>query len=222
MHMLERLADLIAPDDCLLCGRESRLLCADCLPQLPAIPGRCFGCAKATEGAACPGCISQANLDSVQTASHYTGIAKLLVANLKFRGNQSAARLMAEAILLRCTLPADGLLVHMPATTSHVRERGYDQSALMVRHISRLTGLHRADLLRRSGSHHQLGADRQQRLEQLSDALSVSRAPAVQGKHIMLIDDVLTTGSSLSAAASALRRAGAARIDAVTFAQSIA
>lgn len=221
MHLLERIANFIAPDDCLSCGQETGLLCAACLPTLPMPPGRCFGCDTAVSGVACAACLRLAGLGSLQAATHYTGLAKLLVASLKFRGNQAAARRMAAAIRLRCTLPSDVLLVHMPATTAHVRERGYDQSQLIVRQLSRDLGLPRADLLRRSGHHHQLGSSRVQRQQQLAGSLMVAQPRLLAGKHIFLIDDVLTTGSSLTAATKVLRAAGARSVDACVFAQSI-
>jgi ComF family protein len=221
MHLLERLAAFIAPDDCLSCGRESALLCSNCLPLLPELPKRCFGCNATVTDLACAQCLQVAGLSSLQAASHYGGLSKLLVASLKFRGNQSAGRLMGDAILRRCQLPADALLVHMPATTAHVRERGYDQAQLIVRHISRSSGLPRADLLRRSGNHHQLGSNRVQRQQQLSASLSVARGTVIKNRHVLLVDDVLTTGSSLSAAALVLHQAGAQRVDAVVFAQAL-
>lgn len=221
MHILERLADFIAPDNCLSCGREGCLLCDGCQPLLPSPPGTCFSCNMAVHGVACSICLPPTALASIYSATHYIDKAKLLVASLKFRGNQSAARCMADVIMARAELPSDCLLVHMPATTAHVRERGFDQSQLIVRHISRKTGLPRADVLRRTGSHHQLGANRTERLQQLKNSLSVAKPNRIVGKHIILIDDVLTTGSSLTTAAAVLRKAGASSVRAFVFAQSI-
>ena len=219
MSILERFTSLFAPDDCLNCGREGALLCRACLPALPSLKDRCFGCQTQIKGAGCPACMQSAGLTQLAATADYAGPAKLLVASLKFRGNQSAARLMA--VRMAYYLPSDALLVHMPATTAHVRERGFDQSHLIARHLSRLSGLPYNDLLRRHGHQHQLGASRQERLRQLSAALSVPSPRQVAGKHVVLVDDVLTTGSSLTAAVAVLRQAGASRVDAVVFAQSL-
>ncbi len=222
MSLLESLTNLFAPDDCLSCGREGSLLCNGCETNLPALIGRCYGCKRPIQGVACTTCLQSSHLDSLRAVTSYRGIAKLLVACLKFRGNQSAARVMAAQMIAIYRLPrADAVLVHMPATTAHVRERGYDQAQLLTRHLARSSGLARYDALRRIGNHHQLGASRAQRLQQLSLALSVAHPSRVAGKQVILIDDVLTTGSSLTAAARVLRQAGATRIDGLVFAQAL-
>lgn len=221
MHMLERLADLFAPDDCLSCGREGSLLCRGCVVDLPPVPGICFDCNAYVDGVSCLSCIKTTGFNSLTAATHYTGLSKLLVASLKFRGNQSAAKRMADAVLLGAAFPEQALLVHMPATTSHVRERGFDQSKLLVRHLSRASGLPRLDALRRSGSHHQLGAGREQRSRQLAASLHVARPQKIVGRKIILVDDVLTTGSSLTVAAGVLKKAGALEVHGVVFTQAV-
>jgi len=219
MSIIERLTTLFAPDDCLLCGREGALLCHGCQPKLPPPVGRCFRCQRATSGAACKHCLESAGLNSLHVATNYSGASKLLVACLKFRGNQSAARIMASVMYSGTPLFTEALIVNMPATTAHIRQRGFDQSALIARHLSRRTQQRYTVALRRSGQHHQLGAGREQRLQQLSSSLSVRSV--IRDRRIILVDDVLTTGASLSAAAHALLAAGAQAVDAVVFAQSI-
>jgi ComF family protein len=221
MSILERLTALLAPDDCLVCGREGLLLCHACAAGLPPLPGRCFGCRmEITTGVGCVDCVAQSGLFGMAAATAYQGIAKDLVGRLKFHGNQSAARSMAERMILTALLPPNALLVPLPATAAHIRERGYDQAVLVARQLSRLSGLPMASVLARSGNHHQLGADRRTRLQQLQPALRVTRPDRITGHPLILIDDVLTTGSSLTAAARVLRAAGAARIEALVFAQT--
>jgi ComF family protein len=111
------------------------------------------------------------------------------------------------------------LLVPVPTASSHVRRRGYDQAKLITRLVAAQTGLHYTDCLIRTGQSRQVGASRRQRLEQLQHAYRTTEHKLIKAAHIILIDDVVTTGATLEAAAGALRRAGASRIDAVVFAQ---
>jgi ComF family protein len=116
--------------------------------------------------------------------------------------------------------PADAVLVHVPTATGRVRTRGYDQARLLAREISRASGLRRQRLLARSGQTHQMGSGRTERLRQLEGAFRPLRLSDIQGKHIVLVDDVLTTGTTLELAARVLMHAGAARVDALVFAQA--
>lgn len=155
-------------------------------------------------------------------AADYQGLAKQLVASLKFAGNQAAARVMARSMVEAFAPPTDCLITHMPATTPHIRARGYDQAALLARHVARISGRERDTLLARLGSDHQLGANREQRLKQLTNALRVRRPDKLVGRHILLVDDVLTTGASVRAATAALLEAGAVSVSVLVFAQAVA
>lgn len=218
MSLIEHFFSLIAPDDCLRCGREGLLVCKPCLPQLAQPNGRCFGCHRLVGVSGCLPCLAQRNLDEVRAATAYSNEAKQLVAKLKFSGNQSAARIMAEVIWHSCSPITPGtVLVPLPATTAHVRQRGFDQAQLIARHLSRLSGLPQQSVLGRAGQQHQLGAGRGQRLVQLTHSLHIRRQPPAR---VLLVDDVLTTGATLHAAATLLRAHGAQSITAVTFAQT--
>lgn len=218
MSLLERFTALLAPDSCLHCGREGALLCNTCFAGLPLPDGRCFGCREQIGAIACHDCLSQRGLASVNAATQYQSVSQQLVGALKFQGNQSAARFMAQSMLP--LLPSKGLLVHIPATNQHIRQRGFDQSALVARELARLADWRHAALLRRQGSGHQLGSNRHERLVGLQNALSVAAPRAVRGRSIILIDDVLTTGTSITAAAQVLLRAGAKEVNVVVFAQA--
>jgi ComF family protein len=112
------------------------------------------------------------------------------------------------------------LLVPVPTATDHVRQRSYDQAKLLARALSRLSGLRYADCLRRLGQTHQVGASRRQRLIQLRTLFYIKKPRQVRGAKILLIDDVVTTGATLEAAADVLTMAGAKEVGAITFAQA--
>ncbi|MDB5169974.1 MAG: putative Phosphoribosyltransferase [Candidatus Saccharibacteria bacterium] len=221
MSLIDTLTSLFAPDDCLSCRREGSLLCGVCAKALHQPPGTCFECYAAIDGIVCSACLQRSGCGSITAAADYQGVAKQLVASLKFLGNQSAAKVMAERMMNVYAPPPDTLVIHMPATAQHIRQRGYDQAALLAKQIVRLSRCSRASLLVRHGRQHQLGSDRRERLTQLQNVLHVKRQESIQGRHVLLVDDVLATGASVKAATAALLGAGAARVDVLVFAQSI-
>ncbi len=221
MSLLERLTALFAPDECLSCRREGKLLCDRCTSALPSPLGACFGCHRTVSGVACAECLGHSGCNSMSAAVRYEGVAKQLVVSLKFVGNQSAAKVMAERMLATHSPTTNVLITHLPATAAHIRERGYDQAALIAIQLARRAERSHATLLSRLGKAHQLGADRQERLVQLKHALRIRKPELVRGRHILLIDDVLTTGASVRAATAALLDAGATKVDVLVFAQAV-
>ncbi|HVX57253.1 MAG TPA: ComF family protein [Candidatus Saccharimonadales bacterium] len=223
MSLIDHLLTVLAPYECLGCGAEGPLLCADCLRALPPLPERCYRCrAPSPSAPTCAACATDSLLDKVIIGTAYAGIAKELIARLKFTGARAAARSMALRLAPLLVPSADhgALLVSVPTAASRVRRRGYDQAALLARELSRRTRLPYLACLARSGHTRQLGASREQRLSQLAGAFRVTRPASVKGAHVVLIDDVLTTGATLEAAASVLRAHGAGRISAAVFAQA--
>lgn len=210
----------LAPYECLGCGAEGQLLCPACMPGLVPLPSRCYRCRRITEEyKTCAACRKQTVLYSVQPRAQYDGLAKALVWKLKFGGAQAAATEMARLMKERISMTGV-LLIPVPTATSRVRRRGYDQSVLLARAIAREAGTTTLTCLRRSGQNEQVGADRRRRVMQLQGAYHCTNPELIQGKHVLLVDDVLTTGATLETAAKALKLAGAARVSAVVFAQA--
>lgn len=218
--MLDRLLSLIAPHECLVCSREGSLLCGDCANTLPAIPERCYKCLRLNpENLTCEACRRTSPLGVVQSATTYSGPAKDIIWQLKFAHARAAAAPMSGLMTGRFVFDR-ALLVPVPTATGRVRQRGYDQAAVLARELSLHTGLPRSSILARHGQTRQVGMSRRARKAQLVAAFRVRRPSLVLNKHIILVDDVLTTGATLEAAAMVLRRAGAKRVDAVVFAQA--
>lgn len=185
---------------------------------------QCYRCRKVNlDGRTCASCRSQTKLSRVRAFTSYKVLAKQLVWRLKFQRARAAGaeigRLLAP-ILADEYLPENTLVVHIPTATSRVRRRGYDQAALIARELARCSSLPYRPLLSRSGQHKQVGANRAQRKSQLEKAFHIRRPQAIRGKNVLLVDDVLTTGATLEAAANVLRQAGAKRVEAVVFARA--
>jgi ComF family protein len=150
----------------------------------------------------------------------YKAIAKDLVWNLKFQGTQAAASEIAERLAKFVPRSPGFVIIPVPTATSRVRQRGYDQANLIARELARKTGVAYSPALRRSGQFHQLGSSRKRRISQLQDAYRVAKPLDVKAMHVILIDDVLTTGSTLEAAAKVIKAAGAERISGLVFARA--
>ncbi|HEY1835818.1 MAG TPA: phosphoribosyltransferase family protein [Candidatus Saccharimonadales bacterium] len=224
MSILEYFVSILAPHTCMGCGNEGALLCANCGGGLRRAVARRYRCHKVTTlSQTCKSCRRQTKLTRVRALTTYEQSAKDLVWRLKFgRAKVGAAeigRLLAS--LLSETAQSENLiLVHVPTATSRVRRRGYDQAALITKALAREAGLPRASLLLRAGQQRQVGGSRAKRREQIKDAFRARKPRAIQNAYIVLIDDVVTTGATLEAAAATLKAAGAKKVEAVVFAQA--
>ena len=153
----------------------------------------------------------------------YEGPARALVGALKYRGARDLAGPMAawiagNAPLLLLAEPAR--LVPVPLHPSRRRRRGFNQAELIARELARRAGLSVDDCLARRGpAGRQVGRGRAERLEGPHGHIEMrrDRAPPL---HVLLVDDVVTTGATLGACAQALRAAGSLRVGAVAFART--
>lgn len=204
MSFIDRILAILAPHDCLGCGIEGRLLCSVCLNSLPGVG---------------PKGLTSPDLSFVHSATAYETVAKDLIWKLKSSGAQEAARIMAKCMLGTIPNAKNVLIVPVPTATSRVRQRGYDQAKLLAKELSQQARLPYANCLIRHGQAHQVGAGREQRMRQLRNAFRVKSSPLIKNAHIILVDDVVTTGATLEIVAKLLMQAGASKIEAITFAQ---
>ncbi len=222
MSLAEKVISIVAPHDCLGCGAEGRLICDWCKPDaVSIIPSRCYKCQKKTDSyAVCRSCQRKTKLKNVWVSTEYGGLAKELVQALKFQRKKSAADLIAETVAGTLPYPSSGWIVtYIPTATSRLRYRGYDHAKLIAQSVSKRLSAPCLPLLGHLGQTRQVGSKRSQRLTQLQGAFYPKHAVTFQGKAILLIDDVLTTGATLEEAALTLRRAGAKSVCAAVFAQ---
>lgn len=220
MSLIDKLISNIAPHDCLGCGYEGRLICIQCTDNFGKIPERCYRCRKVSPGfMTCLACRRTSALRHVYVATVYDDLAKELVWKLKFYGTQAAAAIITEYMLPLLTQGRGACLVPVPTASRRTRRRGYDQAKLLARELSRRSHLPYVDCLRRSGQSHQVGASRKDRLRQLETAFRIKPRAIMSNQAVMLVDDVITTGATLEAAAKALKKAGIRNVSAVVFAQ---
>lgn len=221
MNIVEGVLAFLAPHVCLGCGLEGSVLCRGCMySSLIPLPSRCYRCHKITQQfAVCPSCRRSVKLRRVWLCAEYQNLAKALVKALKFERSKAASDVIADWLDAQLPLIDPGVVVvNVPTANSRVRMRGYDQSKLIARGFAAKRGLVYCEGLLRLGSARQVGAMRKERLQQLERAFCSKNIEKFQGKPVLLVDDVLTTGATIEAAARTLRQAGAKSIEAAVFA----
>jgi predicted amidophosphoribosyltransferase len=203
MKALHAVAAGLLPTLCASCGRSCRpgsLLCTRCARRLAE--------AEPLGSAGPPG------LDRAWSSAPHEGVARDLVAGLKFRRLLPVAELIAERIeWLAPASMLSGAVVPVPTARLRTLARGFDPAAEIAAALAQHTGLPLRPCLTRSGGGRQVGRRRAQRIGHPPHVHPRGEVP----RSVLLIDDVLTTGATLSACARALRSAGAIRVVAITF-----
>ncbi|HTE57402.1 MAG TPA: phosphoribosyltransferase family protein [Verrucomicrobiae bacterium] len=218
---MERLIASVAPHICVACGSEGAVLCDWCLVDyVVPVPARCYNCmVYSADGKVCVACRRKSRIGHVWVRTDYDAAAKALIYVYKFGRKQAAAgpvaRLMGQALPF---IRPGTIVTHVPTASRRVRQRGYDHAQLVAQELAAQLALPYRPLLRRVTQTRQVGAKRSVRLEQMKHAF-VCVGTRVPKTKVLLVDDLVTTGATLEAAAAQLRSAGAQRVDAVVFAQ---
>jgi ComF family protein len=223
--------DFALPPRCAACGTivaDVHSFCPDCWRQVEFLgEGGCGCCGlplQSTEQTTCARCLAQPpRIARTRAAVAYDELSRSLAIRLKYGRKVAIARTMAHYMAPLVKPPGDALLIPVPLHRTRLWSRGFNQSALVARELSRRLQVP-ADplLLRRIRRTPPLkGMSPLQRRKTVAGAFRVKDKAAIAGKTIVLIDDVLTTGSTAEACARALKRAGAARVELVSWARVV-
>ncbi|GAA4040088.1 ComF family protein [Sphingomonas rosea] len=220
-----QLLDFALPPRCPGCGEitaEVDLFCTGCWPSLDFLSGGCDRCGLALlpgEEDCCTACRSAPRpLDRIRSALAYGDIPRSIAMRLKYGRKIALARTMA-GVMKRplADLSPDALLVPVPLHRWRLWGRGFNQAALIARALGRPLDV---DLLRRTRATPKLkGMNPAERRKTVAGAFAVRPGVSLKGREIILVDDVLTTAATAEACAKALRKAGAARVELLTFAR---
>jgi ComF family protein len=213
----DRALDIALPAKCVGCGREGEPVCPACTRlfdvrvDLPA--GIPIGL---------PADIPDGILQ-LEWCAPYTGAVRRALHDLKYAGEKRLAPPLGEAIARRWARAGAGgdVLVPVPVHADRLAKRGYDQAELLTRRAAASLGLPMAPILERTRSTTaQFDLDRRRRATNVVGAFRVRPGPPggdvarlLEGRWIVLVDDVVTTGATVNALAAALRGAGAASCD---------
>lgn len=229
------------PGTCQVCAAwPAEPVCEACIQRFAYAQARCFECAAVLPDdlGLCGACQTRPDVPTVHqcvAAVDYAYPWDALIARFKFRSEPGWAKLFAQQILNAPhavqMLQTRPLVVPIPLTATRLGERGYNQSWELVKALQRLcrrqgpalsfdalaTALVR---LGETPDQHSLG--REARLRNLRGAFAAHPAHAhrLPGKHVVMVDDVTTTGATLHTAAQALLQAGADRVSALVFART--
>ena len=193
-------------------------LCAPCLHALPLLGPACTRCALPLPSAGtCGRCLRRPPpLDSVHACLRYATPVDQLLPRFKFHQDLAAGHLLAQLMRLHHpVLSPDTCLVPVPLHPKRLRQRGYDQALELARPLSRQLklGLDSGLLRRIRDTQAQSDLEANARRRNLRHAFQASPRHTPP-RHVVLLDDVMTTGATLHAAARALRRVGVERVDA--------
>jgi ComF family protein len=182
---------VLLPTSCPVCGARGPAPCGACrvelraAPSLPRPPG----------------------VEACLAALSYAGAGRELIARLKYRNARSSLRFLADATAGLVTPGEADVVTWVPTTTARRRERGFDQAELLAKAVARRLRLPCRPLLRRLPGPAQTGQPLGERRRGPSFA-----ARGRCSRRVLLVDDVVTTGATATAAARALRRAGAVEV----------
>lgn len=223
--------DFALPPRCAGCGEivaEVHSFCPECWAKVDFLgESGCSTCGlplEATDAEECGACIARPpRIDRTRSAVAYDDLSRSIAIRLKYGRKVALARTMARYMAPLVRRDDGAVLVPVPLHRGRLWQRGFNQSALVARELSRSTGL-RADphLLCRVKSTPALkGMSLSQRQRAVAGAFGVHRSADLAGRTVVLVDDVLTTGSTANACAKALQKAGAKRVELVSWARVI-
>jgi ComF family protein len=238
-RLLNRSLTLLLPSHCALCGMECEgVVCLPCRAQYAARRTCCCArCANplpeaSADSPVCGACQSYPpEFDATVAAVDYAAPLDQLVLQLKFGARLALAPWFAQnivdAVLTRPGretngLPLPDLLCPVPLGPGRLVERGFNQALEIARPLSKALGveLHPTLAARTTETQAQSGVSPSQRAENIRGAFAVTDPDAVAGRHIGLVDDVMTSGHTLRELAATFKRFGAARVTNLVFART--
>jgi ComF family protein len=223
--VLSSLVDLVLPPRCGACHLPGAWLCEACRQRMRRLEEPlCRRCGAELEspraGCSCSGRLRA--LSRLRSAVGYEGPVETAMHRFKYHGWRRLAAPLAQLLAER--IVAEGLasswVTPVPLHVRRQRQRGFNQSELLARELRRRLSLRAPPgrLVRLRATPPQVGQDRLHRWENVRDAFAW-RGPALDGRSLLLVDDVATTGATLEACAAALKLAGAGPVIGVTVAR---
>ena len=218
-----RLLDLLLPVRCVVCGAGGEQLCAGCRRGLSRLePPLCERCGAPTAWPVvrCRECTGRRlAFASARAAVAYDDSARRLVTAWKERGLRHLAADAAEAIVVTLAKPRAHVIAFVPPDRERVLTRGYHPAERLARELGERWELPLMPLVARTRAvRHQRGLTLPERRRNVAGAFAPAELAPLR---VALVDDVYTSGATVAAAASALRKGGARRVEVVTFARAV-
>jgi ComF family protein len=209
--MIDNMLEFVAPHLCCGCGKIGSLLCDHCKYDIitESLLG-CVVCNQVNSDGICPKHLM--TYKKAWLVGIRSGALQRLIGSFKFQNTKAAAENLASLLDARLpVLPASTLLVPIPTTSAHIRQRGYDHLQLISEYFALKRDLPIARVLSRGNTATQHGANRTTRLEQAQSAFRLTGSIDPAATYLIL-DDVVTTGATIQEASKLLYAAGARTI----------
>ncbi|WP_291290186.1 phosphoribosyltransferase family protein [Enorma sp.] len=217
-RLREAALEVLSPTRCAGCERPGELICKECLARIEVIDPvhACTRCGAPFGDLLCTECGAGADED-VAPPGKDAGERRLgaLIAELMLDAAEHAELVAPDRF--GGILNGAEAVTFVPVTAAAFSRRGFDHMEVIARRVAELAGLPLIDALAKHGSADQRSLGRVERQERSRDVYEV--VESVEGMRFLLLDDVITTGATMRAAASALHAAGAAHVDALAFAR---
>ncbi|MFZ5559226.1 MAG: ComF family protein [Patescibacteria group bacterium] len=216
--------DLFFPKKCLGCNCPDTYLCRDCFNKIEITPNNtCFFCGKITwQGKICIGCAKENGLDRLIAATEYKNpVVQDLIKNFKYHYVQELTKPLSDLLIKTLeslnfgTWNLDFIIIPVPLYKYRLHYRGFNQAELLAREVAEhFKLLLENDILKRkiSTTPQAKIKDMEKRRTNLKEVFEISPESSVEGKIIILIDDVTTTGATLVEAAKILKKSGAQEV----------
>lgn len=210
--MVDRLLGIVAPHLCSGCGQIGLLLCDNCKYNIISQTfSGCILCNRTTNEGICQH--HKVAFQQIWVVGERSGTLQRLIGGFKFQNMKLASRSLAELLDARVPpLPPSTIIIPVPTASTHIRERGYDHTLLIAQHFAHLRGLRMNNrLIGRRHTKTQHSANRADRIRQAVSAFQLQDS-VDQRVPYLIIDDVVTTGSTIQGVARLLNDAGADRV----------
>ena len=231
---LGSILDLFYPPGCLACGQSVEgadiVLCASCLKVLTRLPEKgCVRCGSPLDNGqnSCSTCAPQSPaLELIRSVAWFIGPVPALIHRFKYQGlyrlSVFFAELMDSFSAGREVIEPAEVLVPVPLHHWRKRRRGYNQSEKLSEALAELSGKELVSnaLIRVRRTRSQTRLTPEERKLNVAGAFRVKNPQRIKGCIVLLVDDVMTTGATLGACAFTLKKAGAKRVHAYTFARA--
>lgn len=211
--MLDKLISLISPHHCVVCSDIADGMCKKCMLQLkPFNLHNCILCGYGLNtGSRCCSSCELANVNQLITVKMSKDLRKLLH-EYKYNNKRAFCKVLAQIVSNNIdNTGRNYIIVPLPTSSKHRRQRGYDHIFNIVRHLSKMTNCEYEMVLKRKTNFRQVGADRQTRFIQAENAF-ISRYSLSPDRTYIIFDDVITTGATITSAVRALKSGGARKI----------
>lgn len=218
---VERLLDFIFPPVCISCNKTGQWICSICYKKyFKRNRHECMFCRRPSKTFYThKKCFKPTQINQCIICWHYNKLAKKIMKAFKYDYRYAISNFFVEKLYkeFRTYFPKDVILIPVPSHPHKLKERGFNQSLVLVKRISKVMGLKYLEPLERiKESHQHAGMKRKERISDENPfKLKLELKEKITGKNLMLIDDVCTTGTTLTQCAAQLRKANPSSVSAL-------